>query len=119
MEPCAVCGSMEKAPVRKLTPVDATGSLSLCRDCLRRRQVAYWSAPIGGRSVEEAVRTRPAPERFSYLRDGDGDVHLVRLRSHWVHQHTVEARSHAGPARSHAGTAAPAGPPRQGPLRPL
>jgi len=89
MDSCVVCGHTPVATdavVRLVTP-DGGHVLHLCEECLERREVAHWTGVIGGEEVERALRRRRSPERFTYLHDETGDVHLVRLRDAWVRGH--------------------------------
>lgn len=103
MEPtCATCGGTESQGKKIETfaelgfgPNEDGARLHLCTGCLDRRKAKRWEP---GRqmtsrvlSVLEGADKHHPQGRYSYLRDPDEGVHLVRLQNDW-------ARSHAEPA---------------------
>lgn len=95
---CQTCGARPAtdAPLLRLTTTTdapAERALTLCEDCLERRETEAWPLDGGeGKRLREALADlddRPA-ERYSYLL-GDAEVHLVRLRPDWVDQHAAPA----------------------------
>lgn len=101
MTPQALCQACGTRPTREdallqLTMPGKAGAkraLTLCEDCLERRQTDAW--PVDGaegrrlREALEALDAEPA-ERYTYLLD-EAEVHLVRLRPDWVAQHAAPA----------------------------
>jgi hypothetical protein len=98
---CATCGAEDsgQTSVRAFAelgfgPAEDGSRLHLCTDCLDRRHAKRWAPGDEGtdrlRSELEGTPTHHPQGRYSYLRDPDQGVHLVRLQTDW-------ARSHAQP----------------------
>lgn len=94
-ERCAICGTGD-SEIRTLTelgfgPKEDGGRLHLCDDCLETRKAKRWDP---GRqmtarvlSVLQGAETQHPQGRYSYLRDPEEGVHLVRLQNDWARSH--------------------------------
>lgn len=95
---CSLCGgtAAEAEGIEAFTeigfgPDEDGGHLHLCRECLDRRKAKRWEP---GRqmtarvlSVLEGTEKQHPQGRYSYLRDPDEGVHLVRLENEWARRH--------------------------------
>ncbi|MBW3582940.1 MAG: hypothetical protein KY455_07575 [Euryarchaeota archaeon] len=99
---CQSCGKAEseERTVRTLTevelPEEAAGNvLNLCMDCLETRTTRTWSPDEAKQErLNEALveeQHKPA-HRFTYLRDEDQNVHLVRVRPEWIEEQSPTSR---------------------------
>lgn len=92
---CEVCGTgsdlaVLSRPGERGERGERAGSLRICRPCLAVREAASWpSNSPDGRRIAAALTDPAGPSgaRFSYLRDEDEVVHLLRLRPGWVDRH--------------------------------
>lgn len=103
-ERCATCGAgaSEGKTIQAFTelgfgPRSEGGRLHLCTDCLERRKAKRWDP---GRqmtsrilSVLEGNQIQHPQGRYSYLRDPDKGVHLVRLHNEWALSHAEKGPS--------------------------
>ncbi|MDX1610804.1 MAG: hypothetical protein R3185_00445 [Candidatus Thermoplasmatota archaeon] len=67
-------------------------SIQLCQSCLDRREAASWPARSSeNQAIQDALNERHAPpqDRYTYLSDQEGVLHLLRLRPQWVDQHAI------------------------------
>lgn len=95
---CSLCGGTsgeghEIQPFAELGfgPEEDGARLHLCTDCLERRNAKRWEP---GRqmttrvlSVLEGTAKQHPQGRYSYLRDPERGVHLVRLQNDWARSH--------------------------------
>lgn len=99
MEPrCATCGGTpsEGKQIQTLSelgfgPEDDGARLHLCSDCLETRNAKRWEPgrQMTGRvlSVLEGTAIQRPQGRYSYLKDPDEGVHLLRLQDEWTRSH--------------------------------
>lgn len=99
MEPtCATCGGTESQGKRierfaelGFGPEEDGARLHLCTDCLEVRNAKRWEPDhqMTKRvlSVLEGTEIQHPQGRYSYLRDPDEGVHLVRLQTDWARSH--------------------------------
>lgn len=72
-------------------PEEDGARLHLCTECLDRRKAKRWEPgrQMTGRvlSVLKGAEKEHPQGRYSYLRDPDEGVHLVRLQNEWARSH--------------------------------
>jgi hypothetical protein len=95
---CVTCGksagdgeTIETFTELGFGPHEDGGHLHLCRDCLGQRRATDWPPDIQVTkrvlSVLENAAKRHPQGRYSYLRDTEEGVHLVRLDNEWTRRH--------------------------------
>lgn len=93
---CVACGarSTHGGRIRRLNelgfgPENETKAIHMCEDCLETREARNWRMDDdAGQRIYDALhhRDRASNERYSYLREGDEAIRLVRLQPEWVDQ---------------------------------
>lgn len=94
-ERCITCGAgtaLVRLDERGFGPAHQGLTVTLCRGCLDEREARAWEPGTEeAQSLLEALEARRAPplERFTYLEDTEGTVHLLRLRPGFVDDRAV------------------------------
>lgn len=92
---CITCGASSQLvhlDERGFGPVHQGLTVTLCRGCLDEREARAWEPDTEEtQALLEALEARRAPplERFTYLEDPEGTVHLLRLRPDFVDDRAV------------------------------
>lgn len=92
---CITCGAsteLVRLNERGFGPAHQGLTVTLCQGCLEEREARAWEPDTKeAQSLLEALEARRAPplERFTYLEDPEGTVHLLRLRPDFVDDRAV------------------------------
>lgn len=93
---CQTCGSTDAVvDLNELGfgPGHELDAIHLCRSCIETRKAASWDKEDpDGQGILQALGERddPPKERYTFVKDADDTVHLLRLRSDWVDDHATQ-----------------------------